>query len=166
MDVYFDRPVVPRELQVFETYNPGAVVRILACYRAQTGPTGGPFDPQRLDWVTLWRKELPTKQHNTSADGSSPLLLQQHQQLAEFPFFSESGTLGESLILFASGTPWPHVRDGSVHPGWRNYLRRLAAQYVGRARVFQPTLVSTHPHTRTLSLARSPISSPCEIFHS
>ncbi|TPP67695.1 F-box/LRR-repeat protein 4 [Fasciola gigantica] len=53
VDIYFDTPVVPTKLQIFETFNPGSIVRIVACYRTQ--PVNGPINipPYPTDLIRL-----------------------------------------------------------------------------------------------------------------
>ncbi|CAH8599876.1 unnamed protein product [Schistosoma turkestanicum] len=53
VDLYFDIPVIPIRLQIYETYNPGAIVRISAGYRHQ--PANNPVNTRKIQWTTLWK---------------------------------------------------------------------------------------------------------------
>ncbi|VEL24378.1 unnamed protein product [Protopolystoma xenopodis] len=89
VDIFLDCPVILRRIEIFETYNPGSVVRILACCRGVGGPSGnpiikrcklsdnadqellnnqvpvidvqdsGPVNARRLHWVTIWKTDEP-----------------------------------------------------------------------------------------------------------
>uniref|UniRef100_A0A0X3PGI4 F-box/LRR-repeat protein 4 n=2 Tax=Schistocephalus solidus TaxID=70667 RepID=A0A0X3PGI4_SCHSO len=53
VDCFFDRALIVTSIQIFETYFPGAVVAIRACYRDQ--PSDKPVNARGLYWVTLWQ---------------------------------------------------------------------------------------------------------------
>ncbi|GAA57793.1 F-box/LRR-repeat protein 4, partial [Clonorchis sinensis] len=133
VDLYFDVPVVPIRLQIFETYNPGAIVRILACYRTQ--PADGPVNARTLQWVTLWKAPEPVVHPSTSrsrflrrlqlpytatnaADDGQALTLAPHRQ-----------TNWSSRVL-----PDSDLRD------------RICSSQPRRARIFQPPLSKISPY--------------------
>ncbi|KAH9520125.1 F-box and leucine-rich repeat protein 4 [Bulinus truncatus] len=51
IEVLFSESLYPVRIEVYETYNPGAIVRILACDRAG----GTDTDNGQIPWVTLWQ---------------------------------------------------------------------------------------------------------------
>uniref|UniRef100_A0A2C9K7T4 Uncharacterized protein n=1 Tax=Biomphalaria glabrata TaxID=6526 RepID=A0A2C9K7T4_BIOGL len=51
IEISFSESLYPVRLEVYETYNPGAIVRILACDRAG----GTDTDSGQTLWVTLWK---------------------------------------------------------------------------------------------------------------
>ncbi|CAL1528204.1 unnamed protein product [Lymnaea stagnalis] len=59
IEISFAEYLYPVRIEVYETYNPGAIVRILACDRAG----GTDADKGQITWVTLWRGQpKPCKQ--------------------------------------------------------------------------------------------------------
>lgn len=64
IDVFFERALIVIGVQIFETYFPGAVVAIRACYRDQ--PSHQPLNARGLYWVTLWKSGSDHDQLTTS----------------------------------------------------------------------------------------------------
>ncbi|VDN99310.1 unnamed protein product [Rodentolepis nana] len=59
VDIFFERPLIVVKLKIYETFFPGAVVAIRACYRDQ--PAGNPVNTRGMYWATLW--ELPSHEN-------------------------------------------------------------------------------------------------------
>ncbi|VDM35010.1 unnamed protein product [Hydatigera taeniaeformis] len=53
VDVFFERPLIIVRMKIYETFFPGAIVAIRACYRDQ--PTGNPVNARGMYWATLWQ---------------------------------------------------------------------------------------------------------------
>eukprot|EP00794_Sanderia_malayensis_P003795 gene3795-4320_t len=51
VDLYYSHAVLPTKIEIYETYNPGAVVRILACNKA---PHESFIDADQILWEVLW----------------------------------------------------------------------------------------------------------------
>ncbi|XP_064647342.1 F-box/LRR-repeat protein 4-like isoform X2 [Lineus longissimus] len=49
IDLSFDTPVIPTKIEIYETYNPGAVSRIVACISPEQSGNG-----DKKLWMTLW----------------------------------------------------------------------------------------------------------------
>ncbi|KAL5108025.1 F-box/LRR-repeat protein 4 [Taenia crassiceps] len=56
VDVFFERPLIVVRMKIYETFFPGAVVAIRACYRDQ--PTGNPVNARGMYWATLWQSPV------------------------------------------------------------------------------------------------------------
>lgn len=56
LDLYFDTPVIPCSLQIYETYYPGTLTRVWACYQSKpiTGSHQNSF-LHRIQWISLWK---------------------------------------------------------------------------------------------------------------
>lgn len=63
IELIFPKKVYPLSLEIYETYNPGCVVKILACERAED--TDVDTGHKLTRWKTLWEGE-PTTQQPTS----------------------------------------------------------------------------------------------------
>ncbi|TGZ75369.1 hypothetical protein CRM22_000414 [Opisthorchis felineus] len=133
VDLYFDVPVVPIRLQIFETYNPGAIVRILACYRTQ--PADGPVNARTLQWVTLWKAPEPVVHPSPSR---SRLL-----RRLQLPYtVSNAADDGQALTLAPHRqTNWSSrvLPDSDIRD-------RICSSQPRRARVFQPPLSKISPY--------------------
>ncbi|RUS92085.1 hypothetical protein EGW08_000109 [Elysia chlorotica] len=55
LEIRFPHYLYPVRVEIYETYNPGAVVRILACDAAG----GSDADQGKITWATLWSQEKP-----------------------------------------------------------------------------------------------------------
>ncbi|CDS37439.1 f box:lrr repeat protein 4 [Echinococcus multilocularis] len=53
VDVFFERPLIVVRMKIYETFFPGAIVAIRACYRDQ--PTANPVNARGMYWATLWQ---------------------------------------------------------------------------------------------------------------
>ncbi|KAK6166348.1 hypothetical protein SNE40_023067 [Patella caerulea] len=60
IEVSFEEKVYPTKIEVFETYNPGCIVKILAC----DSTAGTNVDTGKVQWVTLWsgQPQVPVKE--------------------------------------------------------------------------------------------------------
>ncbi|BHF67084.1 F-box and leucine-rich repeat protein 4 [Sparganum proliferum] len=68
IDCFFDRALIVTSIQIFETYFPGAVVAIRACYRDQ--PADKPVNARGLYWVTLWQASSESPHNAVTGDNS------------------------------------------------------------------------------------------------
>ncbi|KAL5963634.1 F-box/LRR-repeat protein 4 [Taenia solium] len=53
VDVFFERPLIVVRMKIYETFFPGAIVAVRACYRDQ--PSGNPVNARGMYWATLWQ---------------------------------------------------------------------------------------------------------------
>uniref|UniRef100_A0A5K3FJH8 F-box domain-containing protein n=1 Tax=Mesocestoides corti TaxID=53468 RepID=A0A5K3FJH8_MESCO len=73
IDVFFERPLIIFAMRIFETFFPGAVVAIRACYRDQ--PIDRPVNARGMYWATLWQAADAGIPSNFRAiDGGNSLL--------------------------------------------------------------------------------------------
>ncbi|KAF8566347.1 F-box/LRR-repeat protein [Paragonimus westermani] len=139
VDLFFDVPVVPTRIQVFETYNPGAIVRILACYRSQ--PAHKPVNARKLHWVTLWK--APRSRALNVVKGQTPRQLQlQYTSFESDPDDSRALALTTLSLRHRSG----FSSDGPSQSEFRRHLYSSQfQQHLGCAHIFQPPLTNVPP---------------------
>ncbi|CAH8574421.1 unnamed protein product [Heterobilharzia americana] len=151
VDVYFDVPVIPIRLQIYETYNPGGVVRVLACYRTQ--PKDAPVNTRKLQWSTLWKSPQLTVVHNSNNRQLVPSL--QHSLMNRLQLTYH---VGDGCTTLACSSV---DRIRSVSEMFSNrclpaiqYDENMSAsqypEYLGQSRIFQPTLTNIKPYPTDL----------------
>ncbi|KAF5401350.1 F-box/LRR-repeat protein 4 [Paragonimus heterotremus] len=140
VDLFFDVPVVPTRIQVFETYNPGAIVRILACYRSQ--PPHEPVNARKLHWVTLWT--APRSRSSNIVGVQTPRQLQlQYTSSESDP--DNSRALALTTLSLRHRSP----NFSSDEPSYIEFTEHLYSshfqQHLGCAHIFQPPLTNVPP---------------------
>ncbi|CAL8077420.1 unnamed protein product [Calicophoron daubneyi] len=140
VDLYFDRPVIPTRLQIFETYNPGAIVRILGCYRTQ--PANTPVNARKLHWVTLWKAPK-------SPQSATPRLCSQVLRGFQLPcpgLADEScSSYNGALVLSSRNARHGHAGRSASSEHAENWFVNQFHRQAGRTRVFQPDLKNVPP---------------------
>ncbi|KAF6768425.1 hypothetical protein AHF37_09412, partial [Paragonimus kellicotti] len=137
VDLFFDVPVVPTRIQVFETYNPGAIVRILACYRSQ--PAHEPVNARKLHWVTLWT--APRSRSSNIVGIQTPRQLQ-----LQYTSSDSDPDNSRALALTTRGLSRRTPNFSSNGPSYFEFREHLYSsqfqQHLGCAHIFQPPLAS------------------------
>ncbi|VDK32204.1 unnamed protein product [Taenia asiatica] len=73
VDVFFERPLIVVRMKIYETFFPGAIVAVRACYRDQ--PTGNPVNARGMYWATLWQSTPHDKLLNSlKIDGQDAVM--------------------------------------------------------------------------------------------
>ncbi|KAM3182399.1 hypothetical protein ACTXT7_012454 [Hymenolepis weldensis] len=73
VDVFFERPLIVVKLKIYETFFPGAIVAIRACYRDQ--PAGNPVNTRGMYWATLWESPAHENLSNLPAIDSDKSII-------------------------------------------------------------------------------------------
>nr|CAH8874492.1 unnamed protein product [Trichobilharzia regenti] len=150
VDLYFDVPVIPVRLQIYETYNPGCVVRVSACYRTQ--PEDGPVNTRKLQWITLWKAPplIVNSNHRHNLGGahqsSNKLQLTYHHlddtcTTLACPTVNRIRSVSE---IFADRY-LPAIQYDGNYSFPSHY-----SEYIAQSRIFQPTLTNVKPYPTDL----------------
>lgn len=73
VDVFFECPLIVVKLKIYETFFPGAIVAIRACYRDQ--PAGNPVNTRGMYWATLWESPAHENLSNLPAIDSDKSII-------------------------------------------------------------------------------------------
>ncbi|KAM7543001.1 hypothetical protein Aperf_G00000014738 [Anoplocephala perfoliata] len=74
VDVFFECPLIVFQVKIYETFYPGAIVAIRACYRDQ--PPDNPVNARGMCWVTLWESPARiNRSHLPAIDSDKSIVL-------------------------------------------------------------------------------------------
>ncbi|KAH8869513.1 F-box/LRR-repeat protein 2 [Schistosoma japonicum] len=155
IDLFFDIPVIPMRLQIYETYNPGGIVRISACYRRQ--PDDGPINMRKLQWSTLWKLsdsnqdkcQLVQRQHVYDANHI------QHQQPSNKLQLTYHPDNVCTTLACSSTTNFGKRYISDMHcyrflPALEYGENTFTPEYSPQSRIFQPPLSNIQPYLTDL----------------
>lgn len=140
-------------LQIYETYNPGAIVRISACYRRQ--PENSPVNMRKLQWTTLWKlnysnqdkNQLVQLQHTDDDDHYRTRQQQQQQQPLQLTYHSNNvcTTLACPDVVNCRTRSISNMYPDRCLPALpyddENAFTVQYSEYLPQSRIFQPKLV-------------------------
>ncbi|CAH8682697.1 unnamed protein product [Schistosoma rodhaini] len=164
VDLYFDIPVIPLCLQIYETYNPGAIVRISACYRHQ--PENSPVNLRKLQWITLWKlnysnhdkNQLFQLQHidDNDDDHDHYRIRRQQQRQLQLTYHSNNvcTTLACPDIVNCRTRSISNMYSDRYLPALpyddENAFTVQYSEYLPQSRIFQPQLSNIRPYPTDL----------------
>ncbi|VDO47223.1 unnamed protein product [Schistosoma margrebowiei] len=159
VDLYFDVPVIPVCLQIYETYNPGAIVRISACYRRQ--PENSPVNMRKLQWATLWKLNYSNQDKNQlvqiqHTDDDDHYRTGQQQQPLQLTYHSNNvcTTLACPDVVNCRTRSISNMYPDRCLPALpyddENAFTVQYSEYLPQSRIFQPTLSNIRPYPTDL----------------
>ncbi|CAH8674129.1 unnamed protein product [Schistosoma bovis] len=159
VDLYFDVPVIPVCLQIYETYNPGAIVRISACYRRQ--PENSPVNMRKLQWITLWKLNYSNQDKNQlvqlqHTDDDDHYRTRQQQQPLQLTYHSNNvcTTLACRDVVNCRTRSISNMYPDRCLPALpyddENAFTVQYSEYLPQSRIFQPKLSNIRPYPTDL----------------
>uniref|UniRef100_A0A094ZWW4 F-box/LRR-repeat protein 4 n=1 Tax=Schistosoma haematobium TaxID=6185 RepID=A0A094ZWW4_SCHHA len=160
VDLYFDVPVIPVCLQIYETYNPGAIVRISACYRRQ--PENSPVNMRKLQWTTLWKINYSNQDKNQlvqlqhTDDDDHYRTRQQQQPPLQLTYHSNNvcTTLACPDVVNCRTRSISNMYPDRCLPALpyddENAFTVQYSEYLPQSRIFQPKLSNIRPYPTDL----------------
>ncbi|XP_033762682.1 F-box/LRR-repeat protein 4-like isoform X2 [Pecten maximus] len=108
IEISFDIEVFPCKIEIWETYNPGAVVKILAC----DSTSGSDVDSGKARWQTLWKgepEECPPKARIFSPPLTNPSFKTKLIRLELYSVKCHYYTELDCIVMYGSLQPFPDI---------------------------------------------------------
>ncbi|OWF39443.1 F-box/LRR-repeat protein 4-like [Mizuhopecten yessoensis] len=113
IEVSFDIEVYPCKLEIWETYNPGAVVKIVAC----DSSSGSDVDSGKARWQTIWKgepEECPPKSRIFSPPLTNPFFKTKLIRLELCSVKCHYYTELDCIVMYGSLQPFPDLEHLSL----------------------------------------------------
>ncbi|XP_060073861.1 F-box/LRR-repeat protein 4-like isoform X2 [Ylistrum balloti] len=108
IEISFEIEVYPCKIEIWETYNPGAVVKILAC----DSSSGSDVDSGKARWQTLWQgepEECPPKSRIFSPPLTNPFFKTKLIRLEMCSVKCRYYTELDCVVMYGSLQPFPDI---------------------------------------------------------